>query len=239
LAIQHAQNNTGFYDSSIRHDPIVWEIEGQVETDDFYEIRLSFRPVRGFHGQPGIENFTIDKTGKIELRQIVRELVREPASEPASQALSHEAPSLLTSTFPWKIVAGIAASLAVAIIIIWIVIGDGDDVVETVVADGSIATAVPELVNTPTPIPTPVLSTIDPIQISIASSITKWEWLEDAVAVFNEATRSDANFQVNGSPIQVEVLLEADSRPRHQSRWLGYGGPSRVGQVSFRLRLRG
>ena len=44
LAIQHTQNNTEFYDSSIRHDSLVWEIECQVETDDFYEIRLSFRP---------------------------------------------------------------------------------------------------------------------------------------------------------------------------------------------------
>ena len=60
LANQHAQNNTGFYDTP---RPLVWEIEGQVETDDFYEIRLSFRPTRNFQGQPGI-----DKTGKVELR---------------------------------------------------------------------------------------------------------------------------------------------------------------------------
>ena len=65
LAIRHARDNTDFYDPSIRHDSLVWEVEGQKETGDYYEIRLSFRPARGFQGQAGIEQFTIDKSGKV------------------------------------------------------------------------------------------------------------------------------------------------------------------------------
>lgn len=54
LAIRHARDNTDFYDPSIRHDSLVWEVEGQQETEDYYEIRLSFRPARGFQRQAGI-----------------------------------------------------------------------------------------------------------------------------------------------------------------------------------------
>ena len=28
LAIRHARDNTDFYDPSIRHEPLVWEVEG-------------------------------------------------------------------------------------------------------------------------------------------------------------------------------------------------------------------
>ena len=156
LAIQHARDNTDFYDDpSIRHEPLVWEVEGQHETEDFFEIRLSFRPARGFRGQAGIELFTIDRVGKIELRRMVRELVREPGSEPIKEPVRREARPRSTSPFPWKVVAGVTVGgLAVAIVIIGFavgVIGGGDD--------------------SDTPVP-PAKETI---RISMASSITKWE----------------------------------------------------------------
>ncbi|MCH8205394.1 MAG: hypothetical protein IH956_00120 [Chloroflexi bacterium] len=58
LAIQHAGEN--------------WEVVGQEETEDYYEIRLSYLPAQRFQGEPWIERFTINKAGgTIERRQIV------------------------------------------------------------------------------------------------------------------------------------------------------------------------
>ena len=45
---------------------------GEEEGEDYYYIRLSYRPETGFRGEPGIEQFTIDKAGPIELREIVQ-----------------------------------------------------------------------------------------------------------------------------------------------------------------------
>ena len=53
----------------------------------------------------------------------------------------------------------------------------------------------------------------------MASSITKWEWLDAAVEVFNAASLSDANFQINGRPIQVEILLEEDPLTGRLRHW--------------------
>ena len=43
----------------------------QEESEDYYDIRLSYRPTEGFRGESGTEQFTIDKTGPIRLRQIL------------------------------------------------------------------------------------------------------------------------------------------------------------------------
>ena len=78
--------------------------------------------------------------------------------------------------------------------------------------------------GTPPPPPGPKLvpaaiDTAPPILISMASSITKWEWLDAAVEVFNAASLSDANFQINGRPIQVEILLEEDPLTGRLRHW--------------------
>jgi hypothetical protein len=69
LALQHARDNRDFYG---RHSGsgLVWDVIGAEETEDFYEIRLSFLPA-GNYRSAGVEQFTIDKTGPIEFRQIV------------------------------------------------------------------------------------------------------------------------------------------------------------------------
>ena len=48
----------------------------------------------------------------------------------------------------------------------------------------------------------------DGIKISIASSSTKKEWMDDSVRRFNEASKSEASMQVDGKAVRVEVLLE-------------------------------
>lgn len=63
LAIQHARENTDFYGRRYQGVELYWEVVGQEETEDYYEVRLSYRPARRFSGEPGIERFTIDKEG--------------------------------------------------------------------------------------------------------------------------------------------------------------------------------
>ena len=50
----------------------------------------------------------------------------------------------------------------------------------------------------------------DPIEITMASSSTKKEWVNQAVKAFNEDSRITPGLQVNGRPIHVEVLLEEE-----------------------------
>ncbi len=45
----------------------------QEEREDGYHVRLSYQPARGFRGQPGVEEFTIERTGPIQSRRIISE----------------------------------------------------------------------------------------------------------------------------------------------------------------------
>ena len=72
-AIQHARDNIEFYGPRYARVNLVWEVTSQEEGEDFYDIRLSFRPAGHFQGEPGVEQLIIDKTGDIQLRQILDE----------------------------------------------------------------------------------------------------------------------------------------------------------------------
>ena len=69
LALQHARDNRDFY-GRYAGSGLVWDVIGAEETEDFYEVRLSYLPAGSFRCA-GVEQFTIDKTGPIEFRQIV------------------------------------------------------------------------------------------------------------------------------------------------------------------------
>ena len=73
LAMQHARDNRDFYGSAYSRVNLVWEVISQEEGEDYYDIRLSFRPAGWFRGEPGVEQFIIEKTGIIEIRQILDE----------------------------------------------------------------------------------------------------------------------------------------------------------------------
>ena len=75
LAIEHARDNPEFYGRRYSRVDLVREVISQEESEDYYDIRLSYRPARGFQGEPGVEQFTIDKSGPIRLRQILIEPV--------------------------------------------------------------------------------------------------------------------------------------------------------------------
>ena len=62
LALQHARDNRAFYGRYADRE-LVWEVVCADETEDYYEVKLSYRPARGFRGRPGVEQLTIDKTG--------------------------------------------------------------------------------------------------------------------------------------------------------------------------------
>ena len=77
LAVQHARENTDFYGLRYAEANLVWEVTNQEETEDYYDIRLSYRPAESFRGKPGVEHITIDKTGTIELRQILSQSAKQ------------------------------------------------------------------------------------------------------------------------------------------------------------------
>ena len=70
-AIEHARDNRDFYGPRHSQGELVWEVVSQEESEDYYDIRLSYRPSVGFGGKPGLKQFTIGKTATITLRQIL------------------------------------------------------------------------------------------------------------------------------------------------------------------------
>ena len=73
LALQHARDYREIYGRYADRE-LVWDVVSAEETEDYYEIRLSYRPAGNFRAA-GIEQFTIDKTGPIEFRQILSQPV--------------------------------------------------------------------------------------------------------------------------------------------------------------------
>ena len=73
LAMRHARDNADFYGPAYANINLVLEVVSEEEGEDYYDIRLSFRPAGRFRGDPGLEQFIIDKTGNIEIRQVLDE----------------------------------------------------------------------------------------------------------------------------------------------------------------------
>ncbi len=92
LAIRHARDNSEFYGPRYSGTSLVWEIISQDEGEDYYDIKLSFRPAGRFRGEPGVEQFIIDKMGNIDIRQMLDEPtgMEETAGPPATP--TQEAP---------------------------------------------------------------------------------------------------------------------------------------------------
>ena len=77
-----ARQNTNVY-GNYQAVPLVWEVQTAEEQEEFYYIRLTWRPFSGFEGEPGLEEFIVDKAGTIEFRQVLSEPKAGPAVEPA------------------------------------------------------------------------------------------------------------------------------------------------------------
>lgn len=77
-AIEHARDHPDFYGTQYQGVRFVWEMLSAQETEDYYEVRLSFRPAGRYRGEPGVEQLIFDKTGELRVRQ----LLDEPAPSP-------------------------------------------------------------------------------------------------------------------------------------------------------------
>ena len=71
LAVRTAREQHGAYGPRYARVPMVFEVAGTSETEDHYVVTLSFRPEGEFTGTPGQEQFFIEKTGTIEVRQVL------------------------------------------------------------------------------------------------------------------------------------------------------------------------
>ena len=81
LAMRTARDEPGDYGSEYQEVRMVFERVGQEEDEDYFYVRLSYQPVSDFQGEPGVEEFVIDKTGTVEFRQIIgrRQWCRKPS----------------------------------------------------------------------------------------------------------------------------------------------------------------
>ncbi|MDP6548832.1 MAG: hypothetical protein QF659_02010 [Dehalococcoidia bacterium] len=76
-ALAHARDNQDFYGRRYRKKELAWEVLNQEEREDGYHVRLSYQPARGFRGQPGVEEFTFERTGPVQSRRIITEPVKK------------------------------------------------------------------------------------------------------------------------------------------------------------------
>ena len=71
LALRYARDNQDFDGSRYARRELVWGEISAEEGEDYYRVTLSYRPAQRFRGEAGAELLTIDKTGSVELRQIL------------------------------------------------------------------------------------------------------------------------------------------------------------------------
>jgi hypothetical protein len=76
-ALAHARDNLDFYGRRYRRKELAWEVLNQEEREDGYRVRLSYQPARGFRGEPGVEEFTIERTGPVQSRRLISEPKRK------------------------------------------------------------------------------------------------------------------------------------------------------------------
>ena len=76
IALDHARENQDFYGRRFAKMDLVWQVVSQEEQADGYRVQLSYQLEHGFRGNPGVEEFTIDRQGSVQSRRIVSEPAR-------------------------------------------------------------------------------------------------------------------------------------------------------------------
>ena len=71
IVLRYAGENTAVYGPDYADAPLVWEVASAESGEEFYYIRLTYRPAGNFEGKPGVEEFITDKEGAIEFRQVL------------------------------------------------------------------------------------------------------------------------------------------------------------------------
>ena len=77
-AVQFAQLNRELHSPEVQAMHLVWEVSEATEGDQFYFIKLSYRPFENFNGTAGLEEFVMKKSGEIEFRQVLSPPVETP-----------------------------------------------------------------------------------------------------------------------------------------------------------------
>jgi glycine betaine/proline transport system substrate-binding protein len=186
MAIRHAQDNLEIYGLDYQDIRLVSELVSAVEEEDYYDIRLSFRPVGRLDGSPGLEQFIISKTGTIEVRQLLEFPTQQTGT--ASRTTSAPTPPRVPPGAPvasesssggiprWLLFGGLgaAAIAVVAIVISLVAIGDSGSSLAPSPTPTTIQTYIPY--ETPTPsqssTPEPLPPTPAPKLTSPASTPT-------------------------------------------------------------------
>ncbi len=70
LVVRYAQQNKDVYGDHA-NEPLVWEVATAEEQDEFYYVKLSYKPFSDFGGAPGLEEFIVEKDGAIAFRQVL------------------------------------------------------------------------------------------------------------------------------------------------------------------------
>ena len=73
LAIEYSRDHADFYGPSYVGVRLAWEVISAEEGEDYYDIRLSFRPSGRYRGEPGEDQLIFEKTGELRVRQILDE----------------------------------------------------------------------------------------------------------------------------------------------------------------------
>ena len=71
LAMQTARQTPGEYGRRFAEILMAFDVVEENETEDYYEVTLSFRPQGAFTGTPGQEQFFIEKEGSVAHRQVL------------------------------------------------------------------------------------------------------------------------------------------------------------------------
>ena len=76
IALDQARENQDFYGRRYARMDMAWEVVSQEEQADGYRVQLAYQLAHGFRGNPGVEEFTINRQGSVQSRRIVSEPVR-------------------------------------------------------------------------------------------------------------------------------------------------------------------
>ncbi len=77
-AVQFAQQNLELYSPELQAMRLVWEVTEATEGDEFFFIKVSYKPFENFTGTPGLEEFIVRKNGDIEFRQVLSPPIDAP-----------------------------------------------------------------------------------------------------------------------------------------------------------------
>jgi hypothetical protein len=97
-AIRYAREYPDIYGFEYIGIDLAWELESEAESEEFYYVRLHYRPSGTFLGTPGIEEFVMDKEGTVQFRQILREPSDEPPPPEPEMPEEPEIEEAVTST---------------------------------------------------------------------------------------------------------------------------------------------